>query len=266
MLIIKIGGDIANDISEEFLSDLAEIAKIEKVIIVHGGGDMVTEIAKKMGKEQTFVVSPNGIKSRYTDEDDIRIYTMVMCGITNKSIVSTMIRNGINAFGFSGIDASFIKALRKKKIIIVDERKRKRIIDGGFTGKITSINPELIKKITEIGLIPIISPLAIGDEYELLNVDADMVATKIASSMIPCTLIFLTDVEGVMKHDKLIKTLTLDEARHLMKDVGFGMNRKIMASIEAIESGVNEVIISSGFLEHPVSRALSHEVGTLICQ
>ncbi|MEM2920832.1 MAG: [LysW]-aminoadipate/[LysW]-glutamate kinase [Candidatus Bathyarchaeia archaeon] len=265
MIVVKIGGDIIREVTPALVSDLKEVFQNEGGILVHGGGDEVTEVAKRMGKEQLFVVSPEGIRSRYTDEEDIKIFTMVLCGLTNKNLVAILVKGGLKAIGISGADASIIRATRKKKIVILDERNRKRVIDGGFTGKIESVDPEPLMKFVSMGLVPVVSPLAIGEDFELLNIDADMAAAKLAASLIPSKLVFLTDVMGVMKEGEVIKVLRLEEARTLVKEIGFGMNRKLMAAVEAVDSGVCEAIISSGQIENPVTRALAHEVGTIVC-
>jgi acetylglutamate/LysW-gamma-L-alpha-aminoadipate kinase len=265
MIVVKVGGDVIREVTPALVSDLKEALQVEGGVVVHGGGDEVTEVARRMGKEQLFVVSPEGIKSRYTDEEDIKIFTMVLCGLTNKNLVAALVRGGIRALGISGVDASIIRAVRKKRIVIVDDRNRKRVIDGGFTGKIEAVDPGPLKKLVSMGLVPVVSPLALGEDFELLNVDADMAAAKLAASLVPSKLVFLTDVMGVIKDDEIIRSLRLEEARALIREVGFGMNRKLMAAVEAVGAGVSEVIITSGQVDRPVSRALAHEVGTVIC-
>ncbi len=145
-LVVKIGGSTLSDgVHEGIIRDIRSLSRKKKIVIVHGGGNEVTRIAEKMGKEQVFVVSPGGIRSRYTDKDTADIFTMVMAGKINKDIVATLQRNSINAVGMSGIDGGIIRAKRKKRLVIIDERKRRRIIDGGYTGKIQKIDPMIIQ-------------------------------------------------------------------------------------------------------------------------
>ena len=136
MIVIKIGGSIVDGLHSSTISDLKKILEQEQVVFVHGGGKDVTIIGNKLGKEQRFIVSPGGVKSRYTDKETAEIYTMVMSGKINKTIIRLLLNNGINAVGISGIDGSTIQALRKKKLLVVNEKGRKMIIDGGYTGKI----------------------------------------------------------------------------------------------------------------------------------
>jgi acetylglutamate/LysW-gamma-L-alpha-aminoadipate kinase len=110
MIVIKIGGSIVDGLHSSTISDLKNILKQDKVVLVHGGGKDVTIIGNKLGKEQKFIVSPGGVKSRYTDKETAEIYTMVMSGKINKTIVRLLLSNGISAAGISGIDGSTIEA------------------------------------------------------------------------------------------------------------------------------------------------------------
>jgi acetylglutamate/LysW-gamma-L-alpha-aminoadipate kinase len=264
MIVVKLGGKIATELQPSLISDLKCVWEREETIVVHGGGELVTDVARKLGKDQSFVVSPGGIRSRYTDEEDITIFTMVMCGIVNKTLVSKFIKGGIRTIGISGVDMSIIRAKRKRKIIIMDNRNRKRIIDGGFTGKIDSVAPDCIRGLIGMGLLPVISPIALGEEYELLNIDADMATARLAASLLPSRVVFLTDVPGILDGDEVVDMLNQEQAKLMISKLGFGMNRKLMAAIDAVNSGVSEALISSGHIENPISSTLSHEVGTRI--
>ena len=136
LIVVKMGGSILKGVSSELVSDIKNVLSKNQIVLVHGGGKEVTEIASKLGKKQEFVVSPNGFSSRYTDKETIEIFTMVMAGMINKQIVAALESQGVTAMGLSGLDAHLIKATRKKKLIIIDEKGRKKLIDGGFTGKL----------------------------------------------------------------------------------------------------------------------------------
>lgn len=265
MIVLKIGGDIfERGLNPGLSKDIKQIIKNEKIIIVHGGGDEVTRIAEKLGKKQVFITSPSGIRSRYTDEETVQIYTMVMAGRINKAVVLWLVSQGIPAIGLSGLDAEMLKARRKKRLIIIDERNRKRIIEGGYTGKIHKVNTDLLRLLVESKYVPVVAPAAVGEEYELLNVDSDRAAAQIAGALGAERVIFLTDVEGVMVDGEYLKNLSLKESEQLLPKIGPGMDKKVLASIEALKAGVKEAIISSGLIEEPVAKALNHEVGTVI--
>src|SRR5512139_2766652 len=184
LLVIKMGGSILKEgASSGLVEDLKEVAKQHKVVLVHGGGAEVTEIANKLGKEQKFIVSPEGFRSRYTDKETIEIYTMVMAGKMNKQIVLALEAQGIPAVGICGLDAALLKGERKTKLIAVDERGRKKVIDGGYTGKITEVNVDLLKLLLEKGYVPIVTPIALSQDSEPLNVDGDRTAAIVAGAL-----------------------------------------------------------------------------------
>ncbi len=264
MIVIKIGGSVVDGLHESTVPDLKSVADHEKIIIVHGGGKEVTSVAEKLGKEQKFVVSPGGIRSRYTDKETAQIYTMVMSGRINKEIVLMLQRNGINAVGLSGVDGAIIRAERKKRLVIVDERGRKVAIDGGYTGKISSVNSSLLQAVANAGYLPVVSPVALSEEYELLNVDGDRAAAYVAGSVKAERVIFMTNVSGLLMDNKLVTKLTVSEAKRLLPKIGFGMEKKVLACTEAVEMGVHEAVIASGQVANPVSSALKHDNCTVI--
>ena len=213
MIVIKIGGSIVEGLHTSILDDFVELYKREKIVLGHGGGKDVTNIATLMGKEQNFIVSPEGKQSRYTDKETSMIYTMVMSGKINKNITAMLSGKGLLTVGITGIDGETIRAQRKKKLIILNEKGRKMIIDGGYTGKISSIDLKLINILLSNGYVPVISPIALGEEYEFLNIDGDRAAANIAGALNSDIVIFITNVSGLIMDEKLVKHLTLDEAK-----------------------------------------------------
>jgi len=261
-MVVKAGGRALAQNRDRILNSIASRAS-RGIIFVHGGGDLVSEYSKRMGIEPKFVTSPQGIRSRYTDEKEIEVYNMVMSGKLNKEIVSYLEKQGVRAVGISGVDAGVLKAERKKKIVVVDERGRKRIMDGGYTGTIVSVNAELPRTLVEQGYVVVLSPVAIGSEGELLNVDGDQAAAAIARALRVELLVMLTDVDGLILDGQLIREITPREARELLPRIGAGMNRKVMLAAEAVEAGVERCVICSGLSEEPLS-ALEQGYGTVI--
>src|SRR3989304_6203196 len=235
MITIKIGGSVVDGLHPSTISDLKKVSQQEKVILVHGGGKEVTKISEALGKEQKFIVSPGGIKSRYTDKETMEIFTMVMSGKINKMIVGMLQKNGINAVGLSGVDGQIIQAERKKKLVVINEKGRKMVIDGGYTGKIKDINTNLIKSILDQGYVPVISPIAISEEFDFLNVDGDRAAAYVAGKMQSDKILFLTNVDGLLMNDKLVKNLTLAEAKEMLPKIGFGMEKSTLIAWEDME-------------------------------
>jgi [amino group carrier protein]-L-2-aminoadipate/L-glutamate 6-kinase len=265
LFVVKMGGSILKEgASSALISDMKELLKGNKAVLVHGGGAEVTEIAKKLGKEQKFIISPEGFRSRYTDKETVEIYTMVMAGKLNKQIVLALQSQGILAVGLSGLDGGLLKAERKKKLIAVDERGRKKVIDGGYTGKITSVDADLLNLLLEKGYLPVVTPVAVSEEAEPLNVDGDRTAAIIAGAIKADRLILLTDVKGLSLKGEPIDRITATEVREALGNIGQGMSTKVHAALEALAQGVEEVLITSGLGEKPISTALNHEAGTVI--
>lgn len=265
MIVVKIGGDlIADGMPEGLVDGLASLTKEHRVILVHGGGDVVTRISTELGHPPRFVVSPRGFRSRYTDREEAGIYTMVMAGKINKEIVSALQRRGIPAVGLSGLDGALVRANRKKQIVALDERGRRMLMEGGYTGKIVDVNGEFLGLLVENGYVPVVCPLAMGEEAEPLNVDGDRMASSLASAVGAETLVLMTDVERVVLDGKPVDELSLNEAKGALEGIGPGMITKLYAAIEALEGGVGEVVISSGFVEDAIESALKHKVGTVI--
>lgn len=261
MIVVKAGGRVIKNALSNVIDSILRYQ--DKLFFVHGGGDIVSEYSKKMGIEPVFVTSPEGIKSRYTTKDELEVYVMVM-NFIGKTIVNTLISKGKMAISISGIDGASVKAERKKKIIILDERGRKRIIDGGYTGKITEVNSEFLLKIINFTDYVVISPIAIDtNEGVMLNVDGDQMAFSIAKAIRAEALVLLTDVKGVIYNNEIVSKLTSEEAKELSKKIGPGMNRKLLMAANAVESGIKKVIIASGLESDAINNALKGN-GTVI--
>lgn len=257
VLVVKAGGRALRANIDNIARDLVEVSRREHIVFVHGGGDEVTEMCVRLGIEPRFVTSPEGIRSRYTDERELEVYVMVIAGRINKRVVSSIARAGGRAIGISGADGQLLLAERKRKIIIIDERGRKRVIDGGYTGKVVKVNVELLEKLLLAGYTPVIAPLAVDSEGKLLNVDGDQVAYSVAVSMKAPRVIYLTDVDGVLVKGALVKEISVRQLDGILGEVGEGMNRKLIYAIKAVEEGVEEVAIGSGLVERPVTDLLA---------
>jgi acetylglutamate/LysW-gamma-L-alpha-aminoadipate kinase len=264
MIVIKIGGSVVDGLHPSTLSDIGSIAAKEKLVFVHGGGKEVTLTATKLGKEQKFIVSPGGVRSRYTDKETADIYTMVMSGKINKTIVGMLLRQGMKAVGIAGIDGGILKAERKKKLMIINEKGRKMVIDGGYTGKINAVDPALVHSLVQNGYVPVISPIALSEEFDFLNVDGDRAAAYVAGGIKADKVIFITNVSGLMLNEKLVTSMTLEEAKETLPKIGFGMEKKVLACTEALEMGVGEAIIASGQVDNPITAAIEHRNCTVI--
>ena len=264
VVVFKIGGRVMNTVfNGPALDDFSQATHGTQTVLVHGGGDTVTGIAEKLGVQQKFVTSPEGFRSRYTDEETIQVFTMVMAGKINKEIVRQLQSRKVPALGLSGPDGALIRAERKKKLIVMDERGRKRVIEGGYTGKVTNVDASLLRTLITAGYLPIIAPIALGLESEPLNLDGDRTAAYVAGALQADQLILLTDVAGVSIEGEVKPRLSAEEAKSNLSKIGPGMVTKVYAALEALTMGVKKVMISSGRLDNPFTSALQ-ENGTLI--
>jgi acetylglutamate/LysW-gamma-L-alpha-aminoadipate kinase len=259
MIVLKIGGSLVHGgFLGGILDDVSRASRSERLVVVHGGGAVVTEIAERLGIRQQFVTSPGGIRSRYTDKETMEVFAMVMAGRINTEIVAALRARGVDAFGLSGVDGGLMLAERKKRLVIIDERGRKRAIDGGYTGRIVGVRAEVLRTLLGSGFTPVISPLAIDQEGEVLNVDADRAAAYVARALGAERLVLFTNVPGLLdERGELVRELTLEEARDRMKRVGPGMDKKLLAATEALEGGVGEVVIADGRASSPLENALN---------
>lgn len=260
MLVVKAGGRVIKGNFEGLVESLKAVN--DKVVFVHGGGDQVTETSKKLGIEPKFVVSPEGIRSRYTTKEELEVFIMVMSSISRHFVERLSVAK--RAIAITGADGSSVIAERKKRIMIIDERGKKRIIEGGYTGKITKVNSEFIKSLLELSDVVVMAPLAYDpSEQTLLNVDGDQMAFALARELKPDSLIILTDVDGVLLEGKVIDRLSAEQAKELSLKIGPGMNRKLLMAAEAVSSGVKNVVIGNGLVKDPISNALAGR-GTVI--
>jgi [amino group carrier protein]-L-2-aminoadipate 6-kinase len=266
-LVVKIGGSLMKSgVPGALVADAASLSKTDQVVLVHGGGDVVTDMATRLGKEQRFVVSPEGIRSRYTDMETAEIYQMVMAGLLAKRLVLALSKAGAKGVSVSGVDGSLLQGRRKTRLVIVDERGRKVAIDGGYTGKVHAVNSAFVEHLLEQGYLPVVSPVAIGEASEALNIDGDRAAAAIAAGIGADAVVFATNVEGLSLDGELVSHLTPAEASARISKIGFGMQKKVMAAAEAVSGGVKEALICSGVRESPLRRALAHESCTVISQ
>jgi acetylglutamate/LysW-gamma-L-alpha-aminoadipate kinase len=265
VVVVKVGDKVMGSVfSEASLNDFADATHQTQTILVHGGGNTVTGIAERLGVRQRFITSPDGFRSRYTDAETIQVFTMVMAGKINKEIVRHLQSRRIQAVGLSGLDGALIRAERKKKLVITDERGRKQAIDGGYTGKVTRVDSSLLRILITAGYVPVIAPIALGMDSEALNLDGDRTAAYVAGSLQAELLVLLTDVEGVSIDGRSIQQLDAKDAKQKLTNLGPGMITKVYAALEAISMGVNKVMISSGHREKPFTSAIQGQNGTMI--
>ncbi|MCP4761218.1 MAG: [LysW]-aminoadipate/[LysW]-glutamate kinase [archaeon] len=266
-IVIKIGGAlIAQDITN-LVKDIKNLISKYNFIIVHGGGPQINDTYKKLGKNPKIFKTPKGYSTRYSDPEAIDIVKMALAGYVNKTLVEVFQKEGINAFGFIGADGKTIVADRKDKIMILTDEGKRLVLRNEYSGKEAIANPKIISFLLENNYLPVIGSTSISNKGELLNLDGDRVANAIANSLKIDTLISLTDVEGIYRNleaKDVIKKLKLSETEILLQKLEGGMKKKLFAAINSLKSGINEIIITSGIIEQPLTKALEENGGTRI--
>ncbi len=177
----------------------------------------------------------------------------------NKELVSRLQGVGVNAIGLSGVDGGLLRARRRESMIIIDERGRERVVDGGYTGKIESANRDFIMRMLEEGFTPVIAPIAMDIKTGgALNVDGDQALEVLSTSLMPNFAVILTDVDGVLVNGKVINRVSAVEARELFKnpEVRGGMKRKVYTAAQLASRGVYS-IISNGVVDRPITSAIN---------
>ena len=255
-IVIKYGGNamINEDLKRTVMEDITLLKYVGmNPVIVHGGGPDISAELKTHNVESEFV---NGL--RVTDADTIKIAQMVLVGKTNKEVVSNININGGNAVGLCGIDGRIIEC------VPLTEDTEGNKIDVGFVGKITKVNANIIKSLCEDEYIPVIAPIGTDKNGQSYNINADTVASAVATAMGAEKLIYLTDVEGVKDNDgKIIFEITTENAEALIENgtISGGMIPKSRACMEAVKQGVNRVHIIDGRILHSIILEIFTDTG-----
>lgn len=263
-IVIKYGGNamIEDRLKESFARDVILLKLVGmNPVVVHGGGPQIDEALKKIGKTGTFIQG-----MRVTDEETMEVVEWVLGGEVQQDIVMLINHFGGQAVGLTGKDGGLIRA---KKMLVPDEKNPGGLIDLGFVGEIDAINPAVVKALQDDAFIPVISPIGFSEEGQAYNINADLVAGKMAEILHAEKLVMMTNIPGVMdKNGTLLTDLTAREIDALFADgtISGGMLPKISSALDAAKSGVNSVHIIDGRIEHSLLLEILTEqaFGTMI--
>lgn len=266
-VIVKFGGNAMGDeaLHKAFAQDIALLAQSGvEPIVVHGGGPQIGEMLDQLGIESEF---KGGL--RVTTKEMVRVVEMVLAGSINKEIVSSICAEGGYAIGLCGKDGNMVTAEKIRRTERSDDSNIEQIVDLGFVGEPKVVDTVLLKMLRVRGIIPVIAPIAASEDHNTYNINADTFAGAIAGAMEAERLLFLTDVEGVMDDNgQLLRELDVATARMMIKrgTITGGMIPKVETCIDAIEQGVEGVVILDGRKPHAVLLELftEHGAGTLI--
>ena len=263
-IVVKYGGNAMTDenLKHCFARDVVLLKLVGmNPVVVHGGGPQIDDLLKRVGKQGQFIQG-----MRVTDAETMALVEMVLGGQVNKEIVALINQHGGKAVGLTGKDGSFIRA---RKLLMPNKDNPADLIDIGQVGDITSIDPSLISFLDTGDFIPVIAPIGVGEHGESYNINADVVAGKLAEILKAEKLVLLTNTPGVLDKDgNLLTGLTPKQIDDLVADgtLSGGMLPKIGSALDAARSGVRNVHIIDGRVEHALLLEIltDHGVGTMI--
>ena len=266
-IVIKYGGNAMTDetLKNSFARDVV-LMKLVGInpIVIHGGGPQIGDFLTRLNIKSEFI---NGM--RVTDSQTMDIVEMVLGGLVNKDIVSLINRNGGKAIGLTGKDANFIRARKLEVTRASPEMQKTEIIDIGHVGEVSSVRTDVITMLTDGDCIPVIAPIGVGDDGASYNINADLVAGKVAEVLQAEKLILLTNIAGLMnKEGKVLTGLSTAQVDALIEDgtIYGGMLPKIDCALSAVKAGVNSAHIIDGRVPHATLLEIFTDegVGTLI--
>jgi acetylglutamate kinase len=263
-IVIKYGGNamVEENLKQGFARDVVLLKLVGmNPVIIHGGGPQIDEMLKRVGKQGEFIQG-----MRVTDAETMDVVEMVLGGLVNKDIVNLINRQGGHAVGLTGKDGAFIRA---KKLLMKDNENVGEWLNIGQVGEIEHIDPSLIALLDTQDFIPVIAPIGVGEKGESYNINADLVAGKLAEILQAEKLILLTNTPGVLDKDGCLLTgLIAEKVDELFADgtISGGMLPKIGAALDAVKNGVKSCHIIDGRVEHALLLEILTDqgVGTLI--
>ncbi|MCT7359070.1 MAG: acetylglutamate kinase [Thalassobium sp.] len=266
-IVVKYGGNamIDEDLKNSFARDMVMLKLIGiNPIVVHGGGPQIGDLLKKLNIESTFV---NGM--RVTTGETMDVVEMVLGGLVNKDIVNLINQNGGKAIGLTGKDGQLLHAKKLHVTKNSPELEKPEIIDIGHVGEVSRINTQVLDMLTNSDFIPVIAPIGVGDDGSSYNINADLVAGKVAEVLRAEKLILLTNIAGLMdKEGKVLTGLSTKQVDDLIADgtIYGGMLPKIQCALDAVHAGVTSAHIIDGRVAHSTLLELFTDegVGTLI--
>jgi acetylglutamate/LysW-gamma-L-alpha-aminoadipate kinase len=267
LIVVKIGGHQGVDITTTCADVAHLVGEGDSLVLIHGGSHETNVISERLGKPPRFVVSPSGHESRYTDRETLEIFAMAAAGKLNTLLVERLQHLGVNALGLSGVDGRLLEGRRKSVLKIVDNGKVK-VLRGEYSGRIERVNTPLLSLLLQEGYTPVVAPLAISYQGEAVNVDGDRAAAAIGAGLGAETLVILCGVPGLLQDPEdestLIPRIEKGHVPELLERYARGrMKRKLLGAREALEGGVDRVILADGRVESPIRRALEGQ-GTVI--
>ncbi len=261
-IVVKVGGAAGNALAPV----LADLAGRRDFVLVHGGSREVDRIGEQLGRPSEYYTSPSGVVSRRSDPGHLEVVVLALAGKVQTEIVAGLAQQGVRAVGLSGVDGGLLLARRKEGARAVVGGRTVRLSDD-LSGTVERVNVDLLRVLLGAGIVPVVGPPAITKSGEVVNVDADRVAARVAEALSSEALVLLTNVPGLLREpndpSSLVPHIARSEFDSFLPLAQGRMRKKLLAAREALEGGVGKVVIASSAGPHPVEAALRGE-GTVV--
>ena len=264
MLVVKLGGSAGID-PNATLDDLATLWTSEQVVLVHGANAALDAYQRAMGREPRLVTSATGQVSRFTDLETMDDLLAVYAGITNKRLVEGLQARGVNAVGLTGMDGGVARGTRKDVLRVIESGKP-RVLRGDYAGSLSTIDITLPTLLLSHGFLPVLSPPALSNDGEAINVDGDKLALRLALAMGADALVILSNTPGLMADladgSSLVREVDVTDEANVdaaLAAAGGRMKKKVQAGIDAVHNGIPRVVFGDANVERPVTAAKAGE-------
>jgi [amino group carrier protein]-L-2-aminoadipate 6-kinase len=257
-LVVKVGGAAGNALEPT----LADLAGRTDYVLVHGGSDRIDRLGESMGRPSEYLTSPSGVVSRRSDPAHLEVLVLALAGGVQTDLVAALARRGTRALGLSGVDGGLLLARRKEGMRAVVDGRTVRVTNDR-SGTIERVDADLLRAVLARGLVPVVGPPAITSDGEVVNVDADRAAARVAGALGAEALVLLTNVAGLLRDrsdpGSVVRSVARSEIESVLPLAEGRMRKKVLAAREALELGVPRAVIASSSVDGPVRRALAGE-------
>lgn len=270
MYVIKLGGSAGIDPAHT-LDNIAELSKNgkERIVFIHGANAVLDQWTRKVGLEPRLVQSKSGQVSRFTDSETMDLMLAVYTGLVNKRLVEGLQKRGVNAVGISALDGAIATGPRKDTIRAIEDGKSK-VLRGDYAGSINTIDTTLLDLLMDNGYVPVLTPPALSDNGEAINVDGDKLSLQVATALQADGLIILSNTAGLLANvedpDSLITEIDISNQASVdaaMKSATGRMKKKVESGCKAVEAGIGKVVFADARIEKPVTSAINGQ-GTVL--
>ncbi len=268
MLVVKLGGSAGID-PNATLDDLAALWPEQRIVFIHGANALLDEWMRRLGREPRLVTSSTGQVSRFTDQETMDLMLMVYAGLVNKRLVEGLQQRGVNAVGLTAMDGRIASGPRKDVLRAIENGKPK-VLRGDHAGSIEHVETRLLELLLENQYLPVLTPPAVSDRGEAINVDGDKLAMQLAVALRAEALVILSNTPGLLRdlHDptSLIATIDVSDPASVetaMTAAQGRMKKKVEAGCKAVQAGIGRVVFADARVPQPIQRALAGQ-GTVL--